>query len=233
MPEITRSDAFKLAQPADWKPSRDEHVYLRPGKYSVKRARLEAVLDLGLARVRLLTEASDSFGDTGSYNVGRSIQVLLADLRPITIIAEKVAKPAKPKPAPPVEPATAGPATAETTPPAALPAAQPAAPSIPHDKPPPVGKNHPQTSHAAAKAVSVRAGTQRWRVLELLWKHTEHGLIDEEMQTLLNMKASSQGTRRKELQDDGWLKDSGQTRKTSTGCEAIIWLPVKPLPTST
>lgn len=49
------------------------------------------------------------------------------------------------------------------------------------------------------------------------------GLTDEECQELTGLSPSSQRPRRIALVDAGRLKDSGLTRKTSSGRNAIVW----------
>ncbi len=88
------------------------------------------------------------------------------------------------------------------------------------------GAAHPETSHAAALRVLPVTGTQRAAVLDMLkaWSLFDSGgATDEEMQHSLEMPANSQRPRRQELVKLGWITDSGSTRKTESGAEAIVW----------
>lgn len=85
------------------------------------------------------------------------------------------------------------------------------------------GQNHPTTSHQAAARVAPKSGTQRYRVLQLLFSAWPDGYTDEEMQQMLDMNPSSQRPRRQELQRGGWLVDAGYTRRTASGADATVW----------
>ena len=87
------------------------------------------------------------------------------------------------------------------------------------------GAAHPSTSHEAALRVLPKSGTQRRRVLTALMMAAfgGHGLTDEELQDQLDMNPSSERPRRIELQQMGWIENSGQTRVTRSGAKAIVW----------
>lgn len=87
-----------------------------------------------------------------------------------------------------------------------------------------VGRDHPDTSKQAALNVMPRTGTQRLAVLEAVANGRDGGMTDEEIRDELGLRYSSECARRKELVDGGWLEDSGRTRPTSTGQEAIVWV---------
>ncbi len=80
-----------------------------------------------------------------------------------------------------------------------------------------------QTSLEAAIAAEPRAGTQRYRVLDLL-RRSVTGLTDDEMQGYLDMNPSTQRPRRIELVSAGLAKDSGETRMTPSGRRAVVWV---------
>ncbi len=71
--------------------------------------------------------------------------------------------------------------------------------------------------------VSLRSGTQRKMVLDLIKSAYPDGYIDEEMVQILGMNPNSQRPRRVELVEDGWTVDSGLRRLTSYSEEAIVW----------
>ncbi len=102
-------------------------------------------------------------------------------------------------------------------------------PSLPWDRPPvdraAPGKYQQQgqssSSRIAAERVRPRSGTQRAKVLHLLMY--EGPMTDEEMQERLVMSANTQRPRRVELVQQGWVRDSGLRRPTSTGQDAVVW----------
>lgn len=84
-------------------------------------------------------------------------------------------------------------------------------------------QKHSRTSQAAAESMGAGANTLRAKVYRLL-KARPQGATDEEMQTWLNMPSSTQRPRRIELVSSGHVKDSGQTRATRSGRQAVIWV---------
>lgn len=84
-----------------------------------------------------------------------------------------------------------------------------------------VRRNARDTSRAAALSAAPRAGTKRALVLQAIVDMG--GLTDEEMQKIIPMSPNTQRPRRVELVTGGFIKDSGQRRKTSTGDMAIVW----------
>ena len=78
------------------------------------------------------------------------------------------------------------------------------------------------TSVKAAIAAYPRAGTQRARILNLLF-YWDSGLTDAQIQSYLQIPESSQRPRRVELVEQGWLEDSGQRRTWNGHGEAIVW----------
>ncbi len=85
------------------------------------------------------------------------------------------------------------------------------------------GTDHPETSHMAAARVWPKTGTQRAKILKLLYTLWPGGLTDEEIQDRLGMPANSERPRRIELTRMGWLVDTGHTRETRGGDPAILW----------
>lgn len=86
------------------------------------------------------------------------------------------------------------------------------------DLPGKVRSDAPATSRTAARAISIRTGTQRCRVLERL---SAGGYTDYELQHDLGMSPSSERPRRGELVDLG-LVAAGDTR-THHGLEWTVW----------
>ena len=69
-----------------------------------------------------------------------------------------------------------------------------------------------------------RSGTQRLAVLDAIRSKGAGGMTDEELSTELQLGLNSVRARRVELRDGEWIKDSGRTRKTSTGNDAVVWV---------
>ena len=82
---------------------------------------------------------------------------------------------------------------------------------------------HSATSRAAAESV-VNAGTLRALVLEHIAECGEHGATDEEIQFALSLGGNCERPRRRELQKGGRIKDSGRTRPTKSGRQAVVWI---------
>lgn len=86
----------------------------------------------------------------------------------------------------------------------------------------------PETSHAAAREVRVKAGTQRARLLKAFADHgiqwPQVGLTDEE--AMMNAEGvwhtSEYSKRCSELREGGYIKPTGQTRVGSAGVERIV-----------
>lgn len=88
---------------------------------------------------------------------------------------------------------------------------------VPHQR-------HSPTSCAAADRVAPKAGTKRAQVLDYI--RSCSGATDEEMQQCIPMSPNTQRPRRVELLDAGFIRDSGRTRKTAGGDDAVVWVAV-------
>lgn len=90
-----------------------------------------------------------------------------------------------------------------------------------------VGRAHPVTSRDAAALVAPRTGTQRWRILQAFLHLAPGGLTSEQVEARTGLPANSVRPRLLELREDermgGWLVDSGETRPTKSGAQAIVW----------
>lgn len=85
------------------------------------------------------------------------------------------------------------------------------------------GRNHPDTSHAAALRALPCTGTGKARVLARLQEVHPAGLTDEELQRQLNMGPNTCRPRRVDLVREGWVEDSGERVPSSTGSPSIVW----------
>ena len=77
------------------------------------------------------------------------------------------------------------------------------------------------TQAKAAAFAFPKSGTARRKVYEFIRDH--HGATDEETQRYLDMNPNTERPRRKELQDAGFIRDSGKRRDTISGTAAIVW----------
>jgi len=80
------------------------------------------------------------------------------------------------------------------------------------------------TSRAAAIQMLPTAGTKRRLVYDFLLSSAKYGGTDEQMQVALQMPGNVQRPRRIELVAVGLVRDSGRTRKTRAGRQAVIWI---------
>lgn len=88
---------------------------------------------------------------------------------------------------------------------------------------PPAQRGSP-TSQAAAALIEPTAGTLRAQVLAFLRSECERGATDEEMQIALTMNPSTQRPRRIELEKTGLVLRTAQTRKTTSGRDAVVFI---------
>ena len=81
----------------------------------------------------------------------------------------------------------------------------------------------PITSHQASAIAQVNAETNRALALQLLNDAHPDGLTDFELASLSGVQQTSIGKRRGELRDAGFVEDSGHTRPSPSGTQAIVW----------
>lgn len=82
-----------------------------------------------------------------------------------------------------------------------------------------IGRDHPDTSIAAAISVMPRTGTQRRKVLDHIDRCGYEGATDAELQAALDLSGNSERPRRIELVDAGLIVDSGRRRAGH-----IVWV---------
>lgn len=87
-----------------------------------------------------------------------------------------------------------------------------------------IGRRSPKTSQIAAERLLPRTGTKRKMVFDLIQASAEVGLCDHEIEDLTGWLHQSASSIRNGLMNDGWIKDSGQRRKTPQGNGAIVWV---------
>lgn len=98
--------------------------------------------------------------------------------------------------------------------------------SLFEEAPEPPCQRHSTTFREAAEAIGPQAGTLRAQVLTWLRNRGPDGATDEEMQDGLGMNPSTQRPRRVELVQGKHVVDSGRTRKTRSGRQAVVWVAV-------
>jgi len=84
-------------------------------------------------------------------------------------------------------------------------------------------QRHSNTSRLAAIEALPFAATARGKVLQFIASKGAYGATDEEIQDGLRMRANTQRPRRVELVDMGWIEDSGQTGRTQSGRQCVVW----------
>lgn len=88
----------------------------------------------------------------------------------------------------------------------------------------PARSNAPATSHAAARRARRGAIPQAVRLLQHLAERGESGATNAEAAGALDLLMSSVTARCRGLVLDGLVRDSGRTRPTPSGCDAIVWV---------
>lgn len=86
--------------------------------------------------------------------------------------------------------------------------------------------NGTPTSREAAHSVKPHVSAQRSRVLALLASR-DGGMTAQEIEDALSLSGSSVRPRIVELRESGCVRDSGRTRKSSSGRACVVWEFVK------
>jgi len=81
-----------------------------------------------------------------------------------------------------------------------------------------------ETSKQAANLIEPNAAALLGKVLAFLRKRGNYGATDEEMQDEMPIQPSTQRPRRVDLVNRGLVIDSGLTRKTKSGRNAVVWV---------
>jgi len=87
----------------------------------------------------------------------------------------------------------------------------------------PFQAHSPTSRSAAARADKGLSGRAKLAVLAAIAQAGEGGLTDEEGIRATGLAASTYRPRRVELVESGNVRDSGFTRKTLSGCAAVVW----------
>ncbi len=86
----------------------------------------------------------------------------------------------------------------------------------------PPTQRHSATSLAAAKSIKPQLSRLHKLVLDALTK-SRFGETDESLMQLTGLPANTLRPRRRELELQGKIKDSGETRATASGRQATVW----------
>jgi hypothetical protein len=86
----------------------------------------------------------------------------------------------------------------------------------------PPAQRHSATSTRAAGKIEPQADTLRRVVLEAI-AESGGGLTDEEGIATTGIQPNTYRPRRVELSRMGWIRDSGRTRQTQSGRDAVVW----------
>lgn len=89
---------------------------------------------------------------------------------------------------------------------------------------PPAFTNSPVTRAAAGLAIRPDAARLRAKVFEYIKGRGGDGATDAEIQSALDMSGDTERPRRRELQQAGFIADSGQVRQTPSGRAAVVWV---------
>jgi hypothetical protein len=90
----------------------------------------------------------------------------------------------------------------------------------PYEPPEPPAQRHSQTSKAAAAQIKKAIGPLHKLILAHL---KDKPSTDEEIMSALDMNGNTERPRRRELELMGKIEDSGKTRRTKSGRDAVIW----------
>jgi len=83
-----------------------------------------------------------------------------------------------------------------------------------------------RTSSQAAEKIMPRTGTIRRKVYDAVYQ--SGGITDWELELELRGKHQTVSASRRSLVLDGFIEDSGETRKNISGNECIVWVATKP-----
>lgn len=89
-----------------------------------------------------------------------------------------------------------------------------------------IAKKAHRTSRLAAEKVLPRSGSIRQKVYEAIKFRGWEGLTDYELEKQVGGKHQTISASRRSLVVDGFIIDSGQTRKNPEGNECIVWVEV-------
>lgn len=87
-----------------------------------------------------------------------------------------------------------------------------------------IGNKSQRTSKAAAKTLLPHSGTIRRLVYDQIKIQNDYGMTDYELEMVLRGKHQTISASRRSLVVDGWIVDSGKTRKNPQENDCIVWV---------
>lgn len=87
-------------------------------------------------------------------------------------------------------------------------------------------QRHSATSLAAAEAIQPKLNSLQWHVLHQIKLTKLYGATDEEVCGTTGLSGNTVRPRRIELLRKGLIRDSGRTRATASGRQAVVWVAV-------
>jgi hypothetical protein len=84
--------------------------------------------------------------------------------------------------------------------------------------------NSQRTSNSAAQNILPRTGSIRRLVYDQVKSNNDYGMTDYELEMVLRGKHQTISASRRSLVVDGWIVDSGKTRKNPQGNDCIVWI---------
>lgn len=87
-----------------------------------------------------------------------------------------------------------------------------------------ISRNPQRTSRSAAKTVLPHSGTIRRMVYDQVKAQNDYGITDFELEIVLRGKHQTISASRRSLVVDGFVVDSGKTRKNPQGNDCIVWV---------
>lgn len=90
-----------------------------------------------------------------------------------------------------------------------------------------IARNAQRTSIAAAEMVLPKTGTLRRKVCEYIMAQGLRGATDQEIEKALNLDGNTVRPTRMGLFKDGYIIDTGTTRKNKNNNDCIVWRAVE------
>jgi len=87
-----------------------------------------------------------------------------------------------------------------------------------------IAHSNDTTSKAAAESIAAHVPTLQEKVFDEIEGWGAYGATDDEIEVSLELTHQTASARRRELVKAGKVIDSGRTRKTRSGCQAIVWI---------
>lgn len=87
-----------------------------------------------------------------------------------------------------------------------------------------ISKNAQRTTRTTAEKIMPKTGSIRRIVYDLVKSNNDYGYTDYELETVLMSSHQTVSASRRSLVIDGYIIDSGKTRKNKNGNDCIVWV---------